>query len=382
MKLVVLQENLNQALGVVQRFTAPRGQLPILANILISTGQGRLKLQATNLEMGISYWLGAKVEAEGQITVPARSLSEWVASLPKERVELAADKDKLAIKCAAYKGEFRGMGAAEFPPLPEREPKAMASLGLTEMEEVMAQVAFAAAADEGRPVLTGIRWRWEEDKLELVATDGYRLSVKTLSKIRSTKHEIRNEEEKTLIIPARTMIEAGQIGKALGGVQTRVEIAAVTGGSQVCFDWGDVQVTTRVLAGEFPEIAKVIPQAAETEAVMEAEELTAAVRAAAVFARESANLVRWEIGKAGIMIAANSPQIGENQIKVEAKVKGKGGKIAFNSRYLLEMLGAIKSKELKLEMTGGLNPGVFRMVGDDTWLHIIMPVRVQEGNEH
>ena len=380
MKLVVLQENLNKALGVVQRFTAPRGQLPILANILLSGEQGRLKLAATNLEMGVVYWLGAKVEAEGQITVPARFLSEWVASLPKERVELVVDKDKLAIKCGAYKGEFRGMGAAEFPEVPMREKEVMVSLGLTEMEEVMAQVAVAAAADEGRPVLTGVRWKWAGDKLELVATDGYRLSVKTLNRVQNAKSKIQNNEEKTLIIPARTMMEVGQIGRGLGEAQTQVEIAAVKGGSQVCFDWGDVQVTTRLLAGEFPEIEKVIPQTMETEAVMEAEELTAAVRAAAIFARESANLVRWEIDKTGIMIAANSPQIGENQIKVEAKVQGKGGKIAFNSRYLLEMLAAVKSKELKLEMTGGLNPGVFRMVGDESWLHIIMPVRVQEGN--
>lgn len=175
------------------------------------------------------------------------------------------------------------------------------------------------------------------------------------------------------------MTEVGQIGRGLGEAGSLVEIAAVKGGSQVCFDWGDAQVTTRLLAGEFPEIAKVIPQTTETEVVMETEELTAAVRAAAIFARESANLVRWEVDKAGVVIAANSPQIGENQIKVEAKVQGKGGKIAFNSRYLLEMLAAIKSKELKLEMTGGLNPGVFRMVGDESWLHIIMPVRVSSG---
>ena len=324
------------------------------------------------MEMGVVYWLGAKVEAEGQITVPARILGEWVASLPKERVELAGDKEKLAIKCGAYKGEFRGMGAAEFPEVPVREKGAMVSLGLAEMEEMIAQVVVAAATDEGRPVLTGVRWRMNQGQIEWVATDGYRLSVKTL------KRKIPNEE-KTLIIPARAMMEVGQIGRGLGEAQTQVEIAAVEGGSQVCFDWGDAQVTTRLLAGEFPEIAKVIPQTTETEVVMETEELAAAVRAAAIFARESANLVRWEVDKAGIVISANSPQIGENQIKVEAKVQGKGGKIAFNSRYLLEMLGAVKSKELKLAMTGGLNPGVFKMVGDESWLHIIMPVRVSSG---
>lgn len=369
MKLVVLQENLNKALGVAQRFTATRGQLPILANVLLSGEQGRLKLAATNLEMGVVYWLGAKVESEGQITIPARVLGEWIASLPKERVELAVDKEKLMVKCGAYKGEFRGIGAAEFPQVPVREKGAMVSLGLAEMEEMIAQVAMAAAADEGRPVLTGVRWRMNQGQIEWVATDGYRLSVKTL------KRKIPNEE-KTLIIPARAMTEVGQIGRGLGEVN-QVEIAMVKDGGQACFDWGDVQVTTRLLAGEFPEIAKVIPQTTETEVVMETEELAAAVRAAAIFARESANLVRWEIGKTGIVIAANSPQIGANQIKVEAKVQGKGGKIAFNSRYLLEMLGAIKSKELKFAMTGGLNPGVFRMAGDDSWLHIIMPVRVQ-----
>ena len=120
-----------------------------------------------------------------------------------------------------------------------------------------------------------------------------------------------------------------------------------------------------------------MPKTAETAVVIETEGLTAAVKAAAVFARDSANLVKWEVGKKGITISANSPQVGENSIEVEADVTGRGGVIAFNSRYLMEMLGAVKTKELKFEMTGALNPGVFKMVGDDTWLHIIMPVRVQ-----
>ena len=375
MKITVLQENLNKGLGVVQRFVATRGQLPILANVLISAEQGRLKLAATNLELGIVYWVGAKVEQEGQITVPARAVAEWVASLPKERIEIEVDKEKLKLSCGGYKGEFRGIGAAEFPEMPEKAGKGWASFKLEEIEAAVEQVAFAAATDEGRPVLTGVRWKFTAEGMEWVATDGYRLSVKML-KLSNSKLQITNKD-KTLIIPARALMEAVQVGRSGGEDKATVEIGEVKGGGQMMFDWGDVQVMTRLLAGEFPEVEKVIPKTAETEMVIETEELMAAVRGAAIFARDSANLVKWEVGKEGLTISANSPAVGENQIKVEAKVSGEGGTIAFNSRYVLEMLGAVKGKEMIFEMTGALNPGVFKVAGDEDWRHVIMPVRVQ-----
>lgn len=372
MKVTVLQENLAKAVGIAQRFAATRGQLPILSNILLATEKGRLKIAATNLEIGVKQWIGAKVEEEGEITVPAKVAAEFIMSLPKEKVDLGAEGEKLKISCGSYQAELRGIGASEFPETKEIAGKEIGAWKLEEFEQMISQVALAAATDEGRPILTGLRWRIGKKGVELAATDGYRLSVKTVGKI-------QNEEEKILIIPARALMEVAQIGK--GWAETKeegVKMGEVEKGGQVVFDLGDVQVTTRLLAGDFPEFTKIIPQESETTAEMEVEELAAAVRTAAIFARDSANVLRWEVGERGIVISANSPQVGENQIEVEAKVTGKGGKIAFNSRYVIDMLGAIGSARVKFEMTEAVKPGVFRPVEGGDLLYLVMPVRLQE----
>lgn len=369
MKLAVLQENLEKAVTVASRFVAVRGQLPILANILFSAEEGRLRVVGTNLELGVNYWIGAKIEIEGKITAPGRLMTELVASLPKDKVELVVDKEKLWVSCGGYKAELRGIGGAEFPEMPKDGGRVLELTG-QEFDQVVSQVAMAAAVDEGRPVLTGVRWKMGKDRLECVATDGYRLSVKTL--------KIRNEEEKTLIIPARAVVEVGHISKSLEGKEAKVRLGQVKGGGQVVFDLGDVQVVARQLAGEFPAFEKIVPAESKIRLETDVEELLAGVRAAAIFARDNANIVRWKINKNGLVLTANSPQVGENQVEVEAKVEGEEGQIAFNSRYLLEFLGAVGKGEIRFEMTGGLSPGVFKLVGDESLIHIIMPVRVQE----
>ena len=382
MKVTVLQENLAKAVGIAQRFAATRGQLPILSNILLATEKGRLKIAATNLEIGVKQWIGAKVEEEGEITVPAKVAAEFIMSLPKEKVNLGVEGEKLKISCGSYQAELRGIGAGEFPETKEIAGKEIGAWKLGEFEQMISQVALAAATDEGRPILTGLRWRIGKEGVELAATDGYRLSVKTVGKIRNdpTSLKLRGAgEEKILIIPARALMEVAQIGK--GWAETKeggVKMGEVEKGGQVVFDLGDAQVTTRLLAGDFPEFAKIIPQESETVAEMEVEELAAAVRTAAIFARDSANVLRWEVGEGGIVIAANSPQVGENRIEVEAKVTGKGGKIAFNSRYVIDMLGAIGSARIKFEMTEAVKPGVFRPVEGGDLLYLVMPVRLQE----
>ncbi|MCX6817033.1 MAG: DNA polymerase III subunit beta [Candidatus Beckwithbacteria bacterium] len=375
MKVSLLQENLAKGVGVVSRAVATKTQLPVLANILITTDQGKLKLTTTNLETGINLWLGGKVEKEGKITIPARILNEAISSLPAGTVELIAEADKLKISCGKYKAEINGINAEEFPAVPSLKNKKTSGQGIKIDREIIEtginQVAVAAATDEGRPVFTGVKMELGEGGLRLAATDGYRLSVKTISGLKGIK------KKKEMIVPARALME---LIRVLGAAETEVKeviFEATEEEKQLILSFGEGEVVTRLLEGEFPDFDKIVPQTHTTTIELNTEELTQAVRAAAVFAKDSANIVKFKITDGGLLISANTPQVGGNEVEVAGKKTGETGEIAFNSRYLIEMLNAIGAKELKLEISGPLNPGVFKPLGDNSFLHIIMPVRVQ-----
>jgi DNA polymerase-3 subunit beta len=374
MKLSVLQENLAKGLTTVGRSVASRAQLPVLSNLLLSTDKGRLKLSATNLETGINYWLGAKVEKEGTLSVPAKILTEFVASLPPEKVNLEVKENNLLVNCGPYQAEFNGLNAAEFPKIPTLKSKAEISFGTASLLKAINQVAFAAAQDEGRPVLTGVLFLVKGKELILVATDGYRLSLKKLPMTRGVAES--KELKKGLIIPSRTLMELARIG----GTEAEKEIglAITSEANQAIFASPDTEIISRLIEGKYPDFEKIIPEKGKTKVVVETSELTRAVKVAAIFAREAANIVRFQIDPKGIEITANTAQVGRNVARIEAKVNGGKGKIAFNSRYLLDLLAIVESEEINLEIAGSLNPGVFTLKNEPSFLHIIMPVRVQE----
>jgi len=375
MKLSVLQENLAKGLSLVSRSVAPKAQLPVLGNILLTTDKGRLKLSATNLETGINYWLGAKIEKEGAISVPAKILTEFVSSLPSEKIELEVKENSLNLICGAYQASFVGLPASEFPSLPTLKDKETFSFPSGELLKSISQVSFAAASDEGRPVLTGVLFQVKENNLVLVATDGYRLSFKKMGKVKGV--EEAKEFKKGLIIPSRTLNEVGKIltdqeqEKGMG-------LTITPSSNQIIFSTAEAEIVSRLIEGSFPEFEKIIPEKGTTKVVLETQDFIQAVRTAAIFARESANIVKFKVQSSKFKISANAPQVGENLIELEGKQEGEDNKIAFNSRYLLDFLNSVDTEQVSFEMTTPLNPGVFRPVGDPSYLHIIMPVRVQE----
>ena len=377
MKVSLLQENLSQAVNRVSRVVASKAQLPVLGNILLTTEKGRLRLSATNLETGMSIWLGAKVEKEGRFTVPARVLGELVGSLPKDTVELELKQDELKIKCGRFKAKVNGMAADEFPKMPslrgskKREGEERFEIKGGVLAEAVEQVGFAAATDETRPVFTGVKLELMGKDLRMAATDGYRLSIKQVAGL-----GIKNNKylDKGLVVPARALMEAA---KMIEGEEKQVEVAVTDKGSQMILGFDEVEVISRLIEGEFPDFEKIVPETSTTTAELEREELVGAVKAAAIFARDSANIVKMQIKSKGLVISANAPQVGENEVGLEAKITGEENEIAFNCRYLLEMLGAVKTERLRFEMTGALNPGMFRIPGDKSFQHVIMPVRVQ-----
>ncbi len=368
MQFSCLQENLNKGLSIVNRFISPRPQLPVLGNVLFSAKGGKLHLGATNLESGITYEVGAKVEKEGEITIPAKTLVEFINQLPADKIDFSLEENNLKIKCQKFQATISGLSAAEFPPLPMPSGKPSLSFKTEDLSSPVSRVAFAAATDEGRPILTGVKIFGGEKGLTLAATDGFRLSVNKLSGVHASS-------PLDIVLPARTLFEAIRILNEEKEKEISLEITKET--NQVIFSFPGTNIVCRLLEGQFPNFEKIIPTNFTTKTVFAREDFSAAIKTASVFAREAANVVKFQTDKNSFQISANAPQVGENKTEIEAKIDGEGGEIAFNSRFLQDFLNVVSGDEISFEMTGPLSPGVFRVKGDDNFLHVIMPVRVQ-----
>ena len=374
MKVSILQENLAKGLNTINRFITTKAQLPILNNVLIKTDQGRLKLSATNLETGINFWLGAKVEEEGEICVPAKNLTEYITSLPVGKVDLEMKENLLKINSGSYQAQFLTSPSVEFPVIPTLEKKAEINLSFKDLSSAITQVAFAASQDEGRPVLTGVLLKVKKQSLFLVATDGYRLSVKEIKDLKEIE-KIKETEE--LLIPARALTEVGKIMSNSENEST-LGLTITPKNNQIIFSTSEVEIISRLIEGKFPDFEKIIPDKRKTKIIIDTDSLLQAVRTTSIFAREAANIIKVEVSDSKMEISANNPQMGENKIKLEVKTEGEGGKIAFNSRYLLDFLSSAKTDLVSLEIGDSLSPGVFSLANDSSYLHVIMPIRVQE----
>lgn len=375
MKISLLQENLNKAVGMVSRMVAQKAQLPVLANILIVTEANQLKLSATNLETGMNVWLGAKVERQGKITVPARVFSELIGSLPQGMIEIELEEDKLKVTCEKYKATVNGISADEFPEVPSIRGKKKSEDWLNIkgdlFETSVDQVVLAAGVDEARPIFTGVKMEIFKHKMKMAATDGYRLSVKTIKGLKGSK------TGQEMVVPARALMELSKIVSQSKKKELDILLAVTDKDKQLILVVEEVEIVTRLLEGDYPDYEKIIPEVIGTTISFDKEEMIQAVKVASIFARDSANIVKFKVEGSGLTVSANAPQVGDNEVKLQVEQTGEDVEIAFNSRYLMEMLSVLDGDSLSLSMSGSLSPGVFRQLENDSYLHIIMPVRVQ-----
>ncbi len=376
MKLSCLQENLSKGLSTVGRAVATRTTLPITNNVLLATEKSRLKLAATNLEIAISCWLGAKVTEEGAITIPARLLTDFVNSLPNDKIEmtLSPRTNTLELKCARFEGRINGVDAEEFPPIPSIGEGVMTKMEPEALRLAIAQVVFAAATEETRPVLTGIHSEFDGNTLTLAAADGFRLAVHKAPLAEPVA------ERTEVIIPARALTE---LQRLLMDQEEPVELTVNLNRSQVLFRLKDVEMVSQLIQGTFPNYNQLIPQRYTTRAEASLAEFTKATRTAAIFAREGSAIVRLQItpgeeltpGK--IVLSARAEEVGDNIGEVDATVEGEEAKIAFNSKYLSDVLGVLHEERVALETSSPSSPGVIRPVGVENYVHVVMPMFVQ-----
>ena len=368
-KLSLMQENLARGLQVVGRAVSSRATLPVLSNVLLRTEDAGLKLTTTNLEIGITCWVPGKIDTDGSLTVPARLFSDIVNSLPPgERVDLESDgADSLRIRSGRFRAHIKGIDAEEFPAIPAAGERPTTRVSQKVLRAALGEVAFAAASDESRPILTGVLTRFSGDRMTLAAADNYRIAVKTVSVMDPV-------EDRSLVVPARSYTELARI---LTDSDDPVDLVLAPSRNQVLFHVDGIDLVTRLVDGQFPNYQQVLPAAHTTRAVVDREDLLKATRLSALIASSSANVVKLTVQSEGtgtVAVSANA-EIGDNEGEIEAAVEGEGTSIAFNARFLTEVLQNVDADQLALEFNGPLSPGVFRPVGDPDYVHVIMPVR-------
>jgi DNA polymerase-3 subunit beta len=374
-KVSCLQENLAKGLSIVGRAVATRSTLPVLSNVMLATDGARLKLSATNLEIGIVCWIGAKVEEDGSITVPARLLTDFVNSLPPERIdmELTVRTQTLNLKCARFEANIKGIDAQEFPLIPTAGEDSKISLDPSMLRQMIDQVVFAAATDESRPILTGVLAKFQGEQLTLAAADGFRLSV------RMTHLPDPVSEPVTVIVPARALAELSRIS---GEQEQPIEVTITPARNQALFHMTNVDLVSQLIEGNFPDYNQIIPKSYSTRTVISTNDFLKAAKTANIFARDAANIVRLEIVPGGelapghLTMTATSAEVGDNVGEIDAVIEGEEMEIAFNAKYLIEVLSVVDAAQVALETTTASSPGVIKLVGSEDFTHVIMPMHI------
>jgi len=398
MKVSCLQENLSRGLSVAGRAVSARSALPILSHILFATDAGRLRLSSTNLEMGIHCWIGGRVEEDGAIAVPARTIIDLVNAFPPDRVDLRQEVRTMTlnVRCGRSEANIKGLDAVDFPPIPTPEEGAADGISIDPetLRTAISQVAFAAATDEARPTLTGVLLRWEAtDKgptLTLAAADGYRLAVRRVSLPESGVIRPFN-----VIVPARTMTEWARIcGELVKGREERppVRITFTPDGNRILFQAQtppdapvpmEVVLVSQLIPGTFPDYQQLIPRDRNTRVIAGTAELLKACQTAHIFARENTNTLLFHIHPGSdlepgrLVVSATSAETGSDVTELDAATEGAAVEIAFNVKFILDALGVVNSPQVMLDIISPSSPGVIRPVGGDDFTYVVMPMTLE-----
>lgn len=375
MRFSILQQDLLPALQAVSRSVGVRASLPVLANILIQTENGKLKLSATNLEIGVIKLINAQITEEGEITIPAKTFLDIVSSLSGSSLEIETAGEQLKISAKnsgekSFNATLNGISATEFPSIPLSSEQSI-TISSKLLQKTLPQITFAAATDEGRPVLTGILTEIKDGELELVATDGFRLAHKKAALEGNPATLFR------VLIPKRTFEEIVRlISEDLKDEDEKIEISTSENQNQVVFKIGQTQLSSRLIEGQFPTWDRIIPTEFQNRSTLDRLEFLKALKLAAVFAKDAANVVRLETKSNQIKLSSEAKELGGQQTEVEAHTEGGEIVIAFNSKFLIDALSAVASTQVLIEFSGNLSAALIKPVGEEGLEYVVMPIRL------
>src|SRR4030042_6646269 len=362
MKLVCTQENFKKAIGNTERVVGKQITLPILENILLEAEGGVLKVSATNLEMGVFLKIGAKIKGEGKIPVPAKLIGSFISNLPSsETVAMEVKDSTLKIESGGSRAIIKGLGAQDFPIIPEMEGEFLFSVSSKNFGSAISKLLFCAASDAARPELTGINATFFEKETHLAATDSFRLSEVKIPINKEKNFDIFLAKSPSAIVPSQTLAEVLRIA---GDEEQEIKVAVEE--SQIFFQAGSARIVSRLINGKYPEYKHIIPQKFATQALVSKEELSRAVRIASVFAGSKGGEIKLTAGNKKIIVESQSAEAGEKKTEISAQVSGPEQKIVFNPRYILDGINSVTTNSLDIFINDGASPSVIRMVDEKT----------------
>lgn len=365
MKLSCTQENLNKGLDIVERSISRNVTLPILNNILLETSQGRLKLSATDLEIGINCLIGGKIEQEGKITVSAHLLANFISSLPNKKINLQTKKSFLNIQCENFKANIKTLDPKDFPIIPKIEASPQVRIKIRNFQKALSQVIVASATTETRPEIAGVFINFDQNEIKVVATDSYRLAEKTIRPI------VPNKEPFSIILPSRAAYELIRVLSDQDG-----EIKITPAENQILFYFNNVDFVSRLIEGQYPDYTQIIPSDFQTRAVIDTKEFIKIIKIASLFASKINDVrLKFRAKQARIEVQTESVDVGDNFSQIPAKIEGKDQEIAFNFHYLLDGLNNIETSELFFEISNQSTPGVLKPIRGKNYLYLIMPIK-------
>lgn len=367
MKITVLSENLHKALTLVTHAISSKNQLPILSSVFIEASNGKISMSATDLEIGIETTIPGSIEADGNVVVLGKVFLELVSSLPAGKITVTTEEGNLHVESAKTKSTLQTANPEEFPKLYDEKGEKAFAMPVKALQATLKRIIFTASSEATRPALSGIFFKKIEDGYFFVATDGYRLSLEKVIP------EESGEVQESFLVPVRLVREVLSLKE-----DGKVTLYKDSAKNQILFSQETAVLVGRLLEAEFPNYEKILPTDASTTITLDREALLRAVKTCAIFARETANVITFTIQKDHVLVSAKTPSLGENTVEVDCRLVGEENAIAFNGRYLLEFLSVADSQDIQFEMTGPLNSGVFRLIGNDSYLHLIMPIRTQE----
>ena len=370
MNFTISQDVFSRGLATTSRSIASRTTLPVLSNILLLTDNGKLKLSATNLEVGISCWVPANILETGAITLPARTLVDMVNSFPPGEISVTVDHSTQTASLKTLSGvhEVKGISADEFPPIPVPKAKDGVDLNLDNFKSLIQQVTFSASTEDTRPTLNSVKMEVSGRKLTLTATDGYRLAIREEILLDPVNKDF------TILVPVKAMIELARINPS-GETLT---IVVPDGEARVIFHTKDVDLVSQLIAGEYPNVRSIIPSGYKTRTTIPTEDFLKACKQAQIIARDGNNVAKLNIVPGDdcegmVEIQAQTESTGNSDIKTAASIEGAGLQISFDVRFLRDVLEVIKTKEVTIDTNVSNSAAIIRPVGDEGFLHVIMP---------
>ncbi len=371
MKFTCLQENLAKGLGIVYRAIPTKSSLPILSNVLISAENGQIKLAATNTETTITTYIGASIDKEGSITVPAKLLRDFVSTLSPNTLTAELKDLTLHMVSDKTKSRFNGVDASDYPNLPEfNKDLAYMELDPKIFSHAVSLVAFAAAADESRPIFTGVYLNLQSGTLTIASSDGFRLSEKVMN-----LDTAGDMDDFTVIVPAKTLLEISRIFSAS---DEPLKMAIHPDANMVLFKAEDTTVSSNILNGEYPNYKRIIPEEHILQADFDSSELAEAVKLTNLFSTESVVAVKLRFNPEGyINIGITGEETGAHESQVSANIDGEETEIAFNSKYLLDFLTNTKSNRISFKAKSASAPCLFIPLDHENYMHVIAPMQIQ-----